>query len=371
LNMSNYEYLTLNRIHEEQIRNFYDSLPTAGGIHFSLNRSPDFFGALEVEGDDSEVFVMRKQDSSEIITSIIVSKKQCYINSKETSIFYISSLRLAEKYRNRLLGFFAKAFYIHQHEKGRILSLMTIFEDNTIAKKNLLTGKGYLPLMKDLGLIHTFIFKPLSAGKSKLPNADLFIRSAGVTDIAAITCFLNEHGKNKNFFPVYKENLFNSEKGLLRQLRMEDIALAFDKDQLCGVMGLWDQTGFRHWKIHTYTTRLNLLKPFINFYSLLSKKPMFPSSGKPVDYRNFAIVCINNNDQSVFNNLLDFHMKLLNGRKNLYLAYAMHESNPFLQTFPLPCIDLTSRLYLTYWREDEALVSSIMPGEVYIETGAL
>lgn len=369
--MSNFEYLSLKRSDEEHIRHFYDSLPTSGGIRFSLNRSPDFFGALEAEGDDPDVFVMRRKDSSEIIGSIIVSTKLCYINSKETPVFYISSLRLAEKYRNRLLGFFARAFNLHQHEKGHVLSLMSIFEDNTIARENLLTGKGYLPLMKDYGVIHTHIFKPQTIGKNKMTGADLFIRPAGVTDIPEITGFLNEQGKKKTFFPVYREAHFNSESGLLRQMRVEDIALAYDKERICGIMGLWDQTGFRHWKIIAYKGWLKILKPFLNLYSLLNKKPLFPPSGKPLKYMNLSIVCISNNDQSVFNNLLDFHMKRLKERKRMLIAYAMHETNPFLQAFPLPSVDLKSRLYLTYWREDEELAGSVVKGEVYIETGAL
>ena len=84
---------------------------------------------------------------------------------------YISSLRLAEQYRNRLLGFYAKAFYRHQLERGRKISLMTIFEDNLVAKKNLLSGKGRLPSMKDLGQIHTLIFKPVIRNEKEKQKA--------------------------------------------------------------------------------------------------------------------------------------------------------------------------------------------------------
>ena len=369
--MSNYEYIILSRSDEDQIRRFYETTPTSGDLHFSLNREPGFFDALEVEGDNPDVLVMRKFDSGEIIGSVIGSEKQCFINSGETSIGYISSLRLAEKYRNRLLGFYAKAFYQHQQKKGRKISLITIFEDNVIARKNLLSGKGYLPIMKDLGMIHTLIFKPMIIRDKRRYKADTNIRFANIEDILSIVHFFEGYGKDKTFFPKYRAIHFNSERGILKNLKMNDIALAFDKSELIGVLGLWNQVKFRNWKIHTYSFRFNLLKPFINIYSWLNRKPLFPAAGEPIDYRNIAIVCIKNNDQNVFNQLLQYHINNLSGRKNVYIAYSMHESNPFLRNFPLPNIDLKSSLYITYWKEDEDFVSSIQTGEIYLETGGL
>ncbi len=369
--MSNYEYVCLNRSDEESVRRFYETLPTSGDLHFSLNREPDFFNALDVEGDNPDVLVMRKIDSGEIIGSIIGSEKQCFINSRETSIGYISSLRLAEKYRNRLLGFFAKAFYNHQHEKGRKISLITIFEDNSVARKNLLSGKGYLPMMRDLGIIHTLIFKPTIIRDKRRSKASINIRFADIADIPTIVDFFEIYGKVKTFFPVYKAIHYNSEQGILKNLKMKDIALAFDKSELIGVMGAWNQDEFRKWKIHAYSFRFKLIKPLINLYSWLNRKPLFPTSEKPIDYRNIALVCIKNNDHTVFDRLLQYNLNNLSGRKDIYIAYSMHESNPFLRNFPLPNVDLKSRLYLTYWKEDEAFVSSIQKGEIYLETGGL
>ena len=369
--MSNYEYVILNRSDEKLIRCFYEKIPTSGDLHFSLTREPDFFDALEAEGNDPDVLVMRKISSGEIIASIIASEKQCYISSKETSIGYMSSLRLAEKYRNRLLGFFAKAVYEHQQKKGRKMSLISIFEDNSIARKNLLSGKGYMPRMRNLGIVHTFIFKPLNISGKNNNKADINIRFANIADIPSIVGFFERYGKNKTFFPGYKPMHFNSDRGILKNLKMEDIALAFRNDELTGVMGLWNQTGFRNWKIYTYSLKFYLLKPIINLYSWFNRKPLFPPSGKPIDYKNIALVCIRNNDQNVFNHLLKYQIINLPVRKKVYIAYSMHESNPFLSNFPLPKIDLKSCLYLAYWKEDEALASSLKIDEVYLETGGL
>jgi hypothetical protein len=369
--MSNYEYITLNRQDEEAIRSFYEKIPTSGDLHFSLNREPGFFDALEAEGNDPEVLIMRKINSGEIIASIILSEKRCYINSMETSIGYMSSLRLAEKYRNRLLGFFARSVYDHQQRKGRKMSLISIFGDNSIAKKNLLSRKGYMPWMRDIGIVHTLIFKPLITRDLKRYEADINIRFANLSDIPLIVGFFEIYGKNKTFFPIYNAMHFNSDRGILKNLKMENIALAFSNDELIGVMGLWDQMGFRNWKIYAYSFKFYLLKPIINLYSLFNRKPLFPPSGKPIDYKNIALVCIRNNDQVVFNHLLKYQIDNLPVRKGVYIAYSMHESNPFLHDFPLPGIDLKSCLYLSFWKEDEALASSLKIEEVYLETGGL
>jgi hypothetical protein len=369
--MSNFEYIVLDKSEERSISRFYEDLPTLGDFYFSISREPDFFEAIEVEGNDPEVFVMRRICSREIIGAIITSERECFINAKETSLGYISSLRLAQQYRNRLLGFYAKAFYCHQFERGRRISLMTIFEDNSVAKINLLSGKGMLPSMKDLGQIHTLIFKPVIRNEKEKKLTETEIRSANFEDIPMITDFLTKTGKDKTFFPVYRENHFNSDHGVLKNLKMKDIALAFYNGELSGVMGLWDQNEFRRWKIYDYSFRLKLLKPLINTHSWLMKKPLLPPSNKPFDYRNMALVCIRNNDHKVFNRLLQYHMNNLSKSNKVYIAYSMHESSPFLHNFPLPNIDFKSRLYLTYWKEDEAMLSSIIPGEIYLETGGL
>lgn len=368
--MSNYEYIILNRSDEKLICSFYENIPTSGDLHFSLTREPDFFDALEAEGNNPDVLVMRKRDSDEIIASILLSEKTCYINSKETSIGYMSSLRLAEKYRNRLLGFFAKAVYEHQQRKGRKMSLISIFGDNSIARKNLLSGKGFMPRMRDLGIVHTLIFKPLNI-RGIDNKTDINIRFAGIADIQSIVDFFENYGKNKTFFPGYKAINFNSDRGILKNLKTEDIALAFKNDKLVGVLGLWNQMGFRNWKINAYSSKFYLLKPILNIYSWFSQKPLFPPSGEPIDYRNIALVCIRNNDQNIFNRLLQYQITNLPDRKNLYIAYSMHESNPLLCNFPLPKIDLKSNLFLAYWKEDEVLATSIKIDEVYLETGGL
>jgi hypothetical protein len=369
--MSNFEYLSLNKTDEKKIREFYASVSKSGSIQFSLCREPGFFDALVVEGNEPDVFVMRKKDDGEIITSVITSKKSCFINSAKTTVCYISSLRLSEQYRNRLLGFFAKAFYTHQHEKGRLISLMTIFEDNKIARKNILTGKGHLPLMKDFGQIRTRIFKPIPVKNIKNDYSKVDIRTAEIADMNLIIDFLHENGSSKTFFPVYEAEHFNSGNGLLKNLKIEDIALAFNGKVLVGVTALWDQTSFRYWKIHSYSKIMKLLRPLINLYSWLKRKPLLPASGIPIKYLNLAIVCIKNNSQSVFNHLLNYQFRKIAGSKNTYIAYAMHESNPFYDSFKVPGIDLRSRLYIAYWKQNESLVSLIKTGEIYIETGAI
>lgn len=369
--MSGYGYLRLNRSSENQIRSFYESIPTSGDVHFSLNREPGFFDALEVEGNNSDVFVMQKKDTGEIICSVIVSEKKCYINSKNFSIGYISSLRLAEQYRKCLLGFFMKAFYQHQQLMKRKISLISIFNDNAVAKKNLLTGKGFLPIMKDIGMIHTLIFKPLNLSVKDIGSDVADIRFASVNDIPMIIDFFDKYGKDKTFFPCYETSHLNSSTGLLKNLRMEDVALAFKNNELKGVMGLWNQTDFRNWKVHTYSFRLRLLKPFMNIISWIAGKALFPDAGKLIDYRCLSLVCIINNVQSVFNQLLNYQIVNLSGRRNVYFAYSMHDSCPFLYNFPIPNFDLKSSLYLTYWKEDEELVSSFRIDEIYLETGGL
>ena len=101
--MSNFEYIVLDKPEERSIRRFYEDLSTLGDFHFSISREPDFFEAIEVEGNDPEIFVMRRICSREIIGALISSKKECFINALkinpdfETAATMVKTLESMEK----------------------------------------------------------------------------------------------------------------------------------------------------------------------------------------------------------------------------------------------------------------------------------
>jgi len=357
---------------EPALRAFSRRVDMPGAVRLAFERESDYFGALCVEGRQSEVLVYRETKTGRIRATGHRSIKPVFVNGQPLPVGYLGGLRLEETVRNgQILG--RGYHFLHErHEDRRVpFYLTTIMEGNRSATEALLSGRCGLPRYHDWGRFCCMAIS-LNTRDSARVNANFRIRNAGPGDAATLIAFLHSEGRSRQFFPEYQVSDFGAAGGLLAHLKWNDVFLAFRGDELIGVAAAWDQRGIRRWRVTGYANWLGALRRPFNLLARIRHMPRLPEPGSTPDYFILSLVCIHGGDRAAFAALLAEIARQKRGQYAFFLA-GLHERDPLLPELQArPHFPLPSRLYVAAWEDGETAVKNLDPGLVpYLELGSL
>lgn len=343
-----------------------------GAIRFSFDRTPDYLAALCVEGRQSEVLVCRENQTGRLVATGHRSVKPAFVDGKPEVLGYLSGLRVDPTARSGQLLGRGYAFLRALHAKRpACLYLTTIMEDNRTAKEVLVSGRLGLPVYHDLGWFCCMAVG-LNGRDQGRSDDEVCVRPATPADGPAVVEFLNREGRSRQFFPEYKVEDFGSPGGLLAHLEWKDVFLAFRASELAGVLAAWDQRSLRRWRVTGYAPWLCVLRGPLNLVARLRRMPLLPKPDSTPEYFILSLVCIRQDDRSVFHTLLDTILRQMRAHYGFFLA-GLHERDPLLpQLLARPHVALPSRLYAVAWEDCIETVQKLDPQRVpYLELGAL
>src|SRR5438552_6962737 len=227
--MNRYRFDLASEADDADLRRVLAETPMPGRIAVSFRREPSYFAAAAVDGRFRQVVAARDIHSGRIVGFGSRSVGQRYVNGLPTPIGYLSSLRLLEEHRNRGLVARGYAYFRRLHADGRApLYLTTIADGNLLALTLLTSGRAGLPRYHPAGRFLTAAIpwrKRTSRAQSESPAVR--IRPAAVEDVPAVLEFLHRVGPRRQFFPCYGADEFFTPGGAFRDLRPEDLLLAF------------------------------------------------------------------------------------------------------------------------------------------------
>lgn len=366
---SRFRFAVATPADNEELLEFSAQAEMSGLIRFSFDRSPDYFAALRVEGRHTDVLVSREMKTGGVIATGQRSVKNVFVNGVSTPVGYLSGLRVGTSVRSA--GFLSQGYArlnALQAQHPAPFHLTTIMEDNSPARRVLLSKRLGLPAYHDLG---RFCCMALSLQGKSRSRSSLSLRRARAADAVSIIEFLNREGGNKQFFPEYRMEDFGRSDGLLPQLEWQDVCLAFHGPELVGMLAAWDQQKFRRWRVTGYTPWLGRCRHLLNLVARLRHMPLLPPSGETLNAFNLALVCIRDNDREVFRGLLDEVVRPPRNRYACFLA-GLHERDSLLpELLSRPHVPLTSRIYrVDLDNQDRAHLN--LDGRVpYLELGSL
>ncbi len=341
-------------------------------IQLTLERSPSFFQSLCVEGEKIETIVAEHSASGRIAACGVRAEKQAFLNGALQTTGYLGLCRIHPEYQHRRVLASGFRFLKKLHLQGRAhVYLTTISEDNSEALKILTSERAGLPRYQPWGELISSIIKPSNFIRLK-DDTHLTLRKASKADLPELLSFLNAQGREKQFFPCYRENDFVA-GGLLSGLTIENIFLAFDGKQIVGSLAVWDQRSYKQMMVRGYSPRLNLLRKAYNLIAPVLRRPSLPAIGQPIPIVAGALSCVERNEPSIFQALLREALRKLHqyNPKNLFLL-SLHKSDPLLKVLqPLPHWKYGSHLYLAHWADGSEIVKSLDSRIPYVETGAL
>jgi hypothetical protein len=373
--MSRFEFQLATRGDDDELRGLLAATPMDGKVSLAFAREPSYFAAAEVDGDRTEVGVVRDQAAGRIVGMGSRSISLRYVNGQRERVGYLSGLRLEKAYRGRA-GLLARGYQFLRelHADGRVsYYLTTIAEDNTAALNLLGSGRAGLPVYRPWGKYYTLVLSsPRKPVRYPARQRSFAVRQARPDDREAIVQFLNECGPNRQFFPAYESSEVFSNAGRLKGLEAGDVALALRDKEIVGSIGLWDQRTYKQTIVHSYRGWLRSLRPLYNIWARIDQRPRLPAAGVPIEACSAAIFVVRDDDQEVCRMLLQSGVQRLLQRPNAMLLVGLHERDPLL-----PLIrtyagrEYVTRLYLVHWPDEEPDVERLSERVPYLELGSL
>jgi hypothetical protein len=362
------------------IRRLLANNPVPGRVTLTYERDPNYFLGCGVMGRFCQVIVARRQPTGQIAAVATRATRPLFINGRVEEVGYIGQLRVDRQFQGRWLvsGGFR---YFHQlHADGRVSGyITTIIEGNTQAQ-GILVGRArsHFPVYRELDRLCTLAIilrrprLPASLGSMRPGQTPSYHLSQGsAVDVGDVVTFLQHYGAARQFFPAYVEADFCDSPTTLG-FQVEDFILARRAGQLVGVMGLWDQSGYKQTVVRAYPDPLRRLRPFYNIWARLSGGPPLPPPGRPIHFAYASFICIAGDEPAIFRALLQRACALAAARGYAYLMVGLSERDPLLAVARhYSHIPYYSRLYTVCWKDEVNFHEKLDRRIPYVEIAAL
>ncbi len=369
--MTRYHFELATPEDDAELRDILAATGMDGPISVAFRREPSFFEAAVVEGPFHQTIVGRDRRDGRIGGFGSRSIRWRYVNGQPAPIGYLSSLRVLPAYRN--LGLLARgyAFLRELHADNRTpLYLTTIAEGNEQALKILTSGRAGLPTYHEAGRFHTAVI-PASGRARRKPPRGVKLRMAHAGDLPRLFEFLQRNGPRRQFFPVYQADDFQATTATFRGLTLPDLCLAFRHDRIVGVLGRWDQRGFRQTVVQSYRGPLRWLRPVYNVAAVMRHRPKLPRAGESFAFITGALPLVEDDDAEIFGAMIDYQTSRPAEDRPFWLI-GLHERDALLPAIRARQVtSYITRLYYVSWEDGAKLRAALDDRSPYLELGSL
>jgi hypothetical protein len=352
------------------LRRLLADTPMDGRIQIAFEREPSYFHAVDVQGRVAQVFVAREVDTGELVGVGTRTVKPAFVNGEPRAVGYLSDLRLIPAYRGRTLIARGYRLLRELHRDGLTdLYFTVIAADNAPALGTLASGRAGLPAYRDLGAFLSPAVN-LARGKPALDAGVTIVRGAPALLDDIVAC-LNDHGRAKQFAPVYRREDFGP-GGWLRGFGVEDFYVALDGSRVVGTLARWDQRTFKQTRVVRYRGALRLLRPLCNVGARVLSLPRFPAPGGRLESFYAGFIAIAGNDVRVFRALLRRLYNDAVGGPYAYFVIGLHERDPLAAALAdYRCTPYRGRLFCTHFEDGEASYRALDGRVPHVEVATL
>ncbi len=352
------------------IRRLLADNPVPGDVTLTYRREPNYFAGSPVMGD-TQILVARHRPTGRLAALATRSIRMHFVNGEPEAVGYVGQLRIDHAFRGRWLVPLGFRYFHGLHQDGRVRGYYTTIIQGNAEAEGVLVAKArrHFPAYRPIG---TLVTLAILLHKRRLPRSydDLVLSSAKQDELDEIVAFLQEEGRRKQFFPHYRRSDFESTA--TRDFHVEDFLVARRSGRLVGLLGLWDQGGFKQTTVTGLSRRMQRLRPFYNAAARLGGAPPMATVGTSLNTVYAAFICVAEDEPAVFATLLDGAFRLAAGRGHAFLTVGLSPADPLYAVakrfFHIPYV---STIYTVCWRGDEAFHDRLDGRPPYLELAAL
>lgn len=302
------------------IRDLVERTAQPGRVTLNFEREPSYFHGSAVATEVPEVWVAAEADGERIVAVFNVGRRLVFINGARTALRYGCDLRVDPAYRGSLLLPRLFSQFRKLMQAGEWMQTV-ILADNERSLSTVGSGRAGLPIYYPYGeLVTSIVHGRLPAGPGGLD-----IAPARATDLPAMQRLLEQEGARKQFFPAYRLTELDPQAPYYRGLWPEHYLLARDRGRLVGMVGLWDQHGFKQTRVLGYRSPWGWLRPFYNLHSALRGGPRLPRAGGCLRYQALHTVVVADNNPDLLRPLLARAQAAMGRADGLILGLFQHD----------------------------------------------
>ncbi len=260
-------------------------------IRICTERGDDFFLGSHVQAEKPEVWGAFEEDSGRAAGVFSAGARRVFLNGDVRDVRYLSDLRIRPEYRRGLV--LARGFRIlreHVFAEGEWAQTL-VLDDNAEAATVLTSGRAGLPDYRPCGRFRTWIFRPQ---KVRNTGGGIRVRTAGPSDVSAIQALQEREASTAAFTPWLD----------LDRMHTPEFRLAYHKDALVGMIGIWDTSSYRQTRIDGYGLGIRLARPFANVWAALRNLPRLPCEGSTIRMKAITAVLCRDRDPQILRALL-------------------------------------------------------------------
>ena len=366
--MPDLEYYLGTEKDDAALRAVLHNTPMGGSIRLKFVREPSFFGIKHLEGPFHQTIVGRDKNTGKIFGVTNRSIRDLFVNGSVQKIGYLSLMRMIKEYQTGFPAIRGYQFCRELHKDLRTKFYLTsIMEDNQIAIKLLKSGVRGLPRYQEYTRFCTRSI-PIRSKPRKVKRPSSFsISKCSVNDKKILITFLNEYGKNHQFYPNWTiDTLFHHD--YTPGLKESDMLIARKKDKIVGCMAMWDQRAFRQTIVCGYQNGLSRVTWLVNSTARIFGYPQLPRTNAELKSCFISHVAIEGNDPEIFKMLLIHCHNTLIESEVEYMVVGFSDFHPFNNnvTSIFYNVPTYSHIYLVSWEEDGidplGMIDNRLPG---------
>lgn len=365
---STMKFQVANAIHEAMLRDISRASSMPGWVRIAFGRDPDFFHAVGVQGKTNEVLIATEGDA--VVGMGSRSTRPVYVNGDRLETGYLGGLRLQPDVRGTgTLGRGYAALKVLHVANPVPFYLTTVIESNRAVRTLLTSGRAGLPHYRDCGRYVTYAIS-MNRRPRRFSSSATICRGDEI-GVQPILSFLNEVGRQRQFFPVIEAADVGSD--YLRQFNPSDFRVAMRGADIAGVATTWDQRAFKQNIVDGYSAVASMCRPAVNVALRVAGFQPLPAPGQGLDVLPVAFHCVRNDDPNIMRALLETLYREQQCGPQHFLILGLHERDPLREAMSsFLSFRYISRLYLVCWEDGLDIVKSLDPVRIpHLEVATL
>ncbi len=338
---------------DEALRTILRCTPMLGSVSLAFSREPSFFIAEQAGSVRYQTLICQDQETGRVVGIGSRSIRKVYIDGVRKTVGYLSSLRLSPEVRGSLMLARGYKYLRSLHGDGEVpYYFMTILDENRYAQQILESGRADLPSHIPIGAIITYLI-PLRRKVSYKSRAEVL--SDKEDTLPQVHECLSEWNSRYQFAPAYTLDDISGDTGLLPNFSPKNFYVCKERNKIVGTLGVWNQQSFKQTIVTDYSARMRMARPFYNGIARLRGHPTLPNVGGSIRFVHASLVSSKNPE--VFKWLIEKACSDWSGCGHDYLLVGLSEGNKLgAVACRLASRELRSRIYLTHWPEDKAVL---------------
>jgi hypothetical protein len=330
-----------------------------GPISLTFCCEPSFLFAKNIGCIKSETMICRRNDTGKIVGFGSRSLWNIYQNGEKKTIWYLHSLRSLDEERNSML--LLRAYrYLHSlpNDSDFPCYLTTILDDNDYAKKVLESGRAGLPIYSKIGTMITHLI-PLRV-KKKIRADGINVEKCNPEVLSSAFLCLDDWNGKHDLSLALDLNEMRGPNSLFQDFSFQSLYVSLSGKLINGTLGVWDQKFFKQTVVKSYHQSMKIARYFYNIYSYVKGLPFLPKEGEKINMIFASFLSVKNDDQFVFESLLEKAICDWSGCGYDWLAVGLCKNSPLEKTLiKYSKREIISSVYFVHWKDDNVVLPKI------------